>query len=141
MKPIKIYHLWEKKIISGVDIHGYLNLQTEEFNHAKEDISKQIHSSGTQLQNLAVMFFLLLFTYLFSVTGDMTIIMLTIIPMYFSLRNYSFLKILFTTVCISRFLVSITTRDTTTSHNARATQFFFNASGLHRFLSSGCNVL
>ena len=47
MKPIKIYHLWKKKIISGVDIHGYFNLQTEEFNHAKEDISKQIHSSGT----------------------------------------------------------------------------------------------
>lgn len=79
----------------------------------------------------AVIFFFMLFTYLLSVSGNMTIIMLTLsnvclkTPMYFFLRNFSFLEISFTTVCIPRFLISIATGDTTISYNACMTQVFF----------------
>ena len=79
----------------------------------------------------AVIFFFMLFTYLLSVGGNMTIIMLTLsnvclkTPMYFFLRNFSFLEISFTTVCIPRFLISIATGDTTISYNACMTQVFF----------------
>lgn len=61
----------------------------------------------------------------------MTIIILTLsnvclkTPMYFFLRNFSFLEISFTTVCIPRFLISIATGDTTISYNACMTQVFF----------------
>uniref|UniRef100_A0A8W4F7U6 Olfactory receptor n=1 Tax=Sus scrofa TaxID=9823 RepID=A0A8W4F7U6_PIG len=79
----------------------------------------------------AVIFFFMLFTYLLSVGGNMTIIILTLsnlclkTPMYFFLRNFSFLEISFTTVCIPRFLISIATGDTTISYNACMTQVFF----------------
>lgn len=79
----------------------------------------------------AVIFFFLLFTYLLSVSGNMTIIILTLsnvclkTPMYFFLRNFSFLEISFTTTCIPRFLASIATGDTTISYNACMTQVFF----------------
>ncbi|XP_006925358.1 olfactory receptor 6C65-like [Pteropus alecto] len=79
----------------------------------------------------AVIFFFLLFTYLLSVSGNMTIIILTLsnvclkTPMYFFLRNFSFLEISFTTTCIPRFLASIATGDTTISYNACMTQIFF----------------
>uniref|UniRef100_A0A673TCP6 Olfactory receptor n=1 Tax=Suricata suricatta TaxID=37032 RepID=A0A673TCP6_SURSU len=81
-----------------------------------------------ELQTL--IFFFMLFTYLLSVSGNMTIITLTLAdarlktPMYFFLRNFSFLEISFTTVCIPRFLVSIATGDTTISYNACVTQVF-----------------
>ncbi|XP_075409377.1 olfactory receptor 6C65 [Tenrec ecaudatus] len=79
----------------------------------------------------AVIFFFMLFTYLLSVSGNMTIITLTLSsvslksPMYFFLRNFSFLEISFTTVCIPRFLISIATGDTTISYNACMAQVFF----------------
>lgn len=79
----------------------------------------------------AVIFFFLLFTYLLSVSGNMTIIILTLsnvclkTPMYFFLRNFSFLEISFTTTCIPRFLASIATGDTTISYNACMAQVFF----------------
>ncbi|KAM6216377.1 LOW QUALITY PROTEIN: olfactory receptor 6C65-like [Rhynchocyon petersi] len=82
-----------------------------------------------QLQVL--IFFFMLFTYLLSVSGNMTIIMLTLskvslkTPMYFFLRNFSFLEISFTSVCIPRFLISIATGDTTISYNACMAQVFF----------------
>uniref|UniRef100_A0A673TPK8 G-protein coupled receptors family 1 profile domain-containing protein n=1 Tax=Suricata suricatta TaxID=37032 RepID=A0A673TPK8_SURSU len=78
-----------------------------------------------------LIFFFMLFTYLLSVSGNMTIITLTLAdvrlktPMYFFLRNFSFLEISFTTVCIPRFLISIATGDTTISYNACVTQIFF----------------
>ena len=79
----------------------------------------------------ALIFLFLFCTYILSISGNMTIITLTLVdshlktPMYFFLRNFSFLEISFTTVCIPRFLVSIVTRDITISYNSCVTQVFF----------------
>ncbi|KAM5173384.1 olfactory receptor 6C65-like [Callospermophilus lateralis] len=76
-------------------------------------------------------FLFLLFTYILSITGNLTIITLTLIdlhlktPMYFFLRNFSFLEISFTTVSIPRYLVSIITGDKTISYSSCAAQVFF----------------
>ncbi|XP_077024171.1 olfactory receptor 6C2-like [Tamandua tetradactyla] len=82
-----------------------------------------------QLQVLVFTFLFL--TYMLSVTGNLTIIILTFMdshlktPMYFFLRNFSFLEISFTTVCIPRFLYSLSTGDNTITYNACASQIFF----------------
>ncbi|XP_037371319.1 olfactory receptor 6C2-like [Talpa occidentalis] len=82
--------------------------------------------------NLQVVIFILLFlTYMLSVAGNIIIIALTLLdshlktPMYFFLRNFSFLEVSFTTVCIPRFLYTLTTGDNTITYNACATQLFF----------------
>ncbi|XP_045868274.1 olfactory receptor 6C76-like [Meles meles] len=78
-----------------------------------------------------VIFFFLFLTYVLSVTGNLTIIILTLLdshlktPMYFFLRNFSFLEISFTSVCNPRFLISILTGDKSISYSARAAQLFF----------------
>ncbi|XP_032705854.1 olfactory receptor 6C65-like [Lontra canadensis] len=78
-----------------------------------------------------LIFLFLFFTYILSITGNMTIITLTLVdlhlktPMYFFLRNFSFLEISFTAVCIPRFLVSILTVDMTISYNSCMAQVFF----------------
>nr|XP_040137874.1 olfactory receptor 6C2-like isoform X4 [Ictidomys tridecemlineatus] len=78
-----------------------------------------------------VLFIFLLVTYMLSVTGNLTIITLTLVdphlktPMYFFLRNFSFLEVSFTTVCIPRFLYTLSTGDNTVTYNACATQIFF----------------
>ncbi|XP_074123475.1 olfactory receptor 6C76-like [Sminthopsis crassicaudata] len=78
-----------------------------------------------------IIFLFLFFTYILSVTGNLAIITLTLLdsrlktPMYFFLRNFSFLEISFTSVCIPRFLVTILTGDRTISYNSCATQLFF----------------
>nr|XP_011727305.1 olfactory receptor 6C65-like [Macaca nemestrina] len=78
-----------------------------------------------------LIFIFLFFTYILSITGNLTIITLTLIdvhlktPMYFFLRNFSFLEISFTTVCIPRLLVSIITEDMTISYNSCMAQVFF----------------
>ncbi|XP_074123497.1 olfactory receptor 6C74-like [Sminthopsis crassicaudata] len=78
-----------------------------------------------------VLFLFLLLTYILSVTGNLTIILLTLMdshlktPMYFFLRNFSFLEISFTSVCIPKFLVSIASGDKTITYNCCAAQFFF----------------
>nr|XP_013014547.2 LOW QUALITY PROTEIN: olfactory receptor 6C2-like [Cavia porcellus] len=81
---------------------------------------------------LQVLLFIFLFlTYVSSVTGNLTIIILTMIdpqlkiPMYFFLRNFSILEVLFTSVCIPRFLYSLSTGDKTITYNACACQVFF----------------
>ncbi|XP_044533666.1 olfactory receptor 6C2-like [Gracilinanus agilis] len=81
---------------------------------------------------LQVLLFIFLFlTYLLSIIGNLTIITLTLVdprlktPMYFFLRNFSFLEVSFTTVCIPRFLYSMSTGDNTVTYNACATQLFF----------------
>ncbi|XP_055971471.1 olfactory receptor 6C76-like isoform X2 [Sorex fumeus] len=86
----------------------------------------------TDDKDLNVLIFIFLFlTYILSVTGNLTIITLTLLdsqlktPMYFFLRNFSVLEISFTTVCIPRFLVSILTGDRTIPYNACLTQVFF----------------
>ncbi|EDL24663.1 olfactory receptor family 6 subfamily C member 88 [Mus musculus] len=81
---------------------------------------------------LQLLFFVILFlTYILSIMGNLTIIILTLMdshlntPMYFFLRNFSFLEISFTTVCIPRFLYSISTGVNTITYNACASQIFF----------------
>uniref|UniRef100_A0A6P5JP09 Olfactory receptor n=1 Tax=Phascolarctos cinereus TaxID=38626 RepID=A0A6P5JP09_PHACI len=79
----------------------------------------------------AIVFLFLFLTYILSVTGNLTIITLTLLdshlktPMYFFLRNFSFLEISFTSVCIPRFLVSIVTENNTISYNSCMAQVFF----------------
>ncbi|XP_054300616.1 olfactory receptor 6C2-like [Pongo pygmaeus] len=78
-----------------------------------------------------VLFIFLFLTYIFSVAGNLTIITLTLLdsclktPMYFFLQNFSFLEVSFTTVCIPRFLYTLTTGDNTVTYNVCATQLFF----------------
>ncbi|XP_074123466.1 olfactory receptor 6C2-like [Sminthopsis crassicaudata] len=82
-----------------------------------------------QLQVL--LFIFLFFTYLLSIIGNLVIITLTLVdphlktPMYFFLRNFSLLELSFTTVCIPRYLYSMSTGDNTVTYNACATQLFF----------------
>ncbi|XP_077024377.1 olfactory receptor 6C76-like [Tamandua tetradactyla] len=86
----------------------------------------------TQNPKLNVLIFLFLFvTYILSIIGNLTIITLTLIdsqlktPMYFFLRNFSFLEISFTTVSIPRFLVSIVTGKMSISYHSCMAQLFF----------------
>ncbi|XP_072506501.1 olfactory receptor 6C2-like [Notamacropus eugenii] len=86
----------------------------------------------TEDPQLQVLLFTFLFlTYILSVIGNLTIIALTLLdphlktPMYFFLRNFSFLEVSFTTVCIPRFLYSMSSGDNTVTYNACATQLFF----------------
>ncbi|XP_077655179.1 olfactory receptor 6C2-like [Urocitellus parryii] len=78
-----------------------------------------------------LLFIFLLLTYMLSVTGNLTIITLTLVdphlktPMYFFLRNFSFLEVSFTTVCIPRFMYSLSTGDNTVTYNACVSQVFF----------------
>ncbi|KAM5173389.1 olfactory receptor 6C6-like [Callospermophilus lateralis] len=81
---------------------------------------------------LQIVIFLFLFlNYSLSLTGNLIIILLTLLdprlktPMYFFLRNFSFLEVIFTTVCIPRFLVTIVNGDKTISYNNCVAQLFF----------------
>ncbi|KAM5254421.1 olfactory receptor 6C2-like [Hipposideros larvatus] len=86
-------------------------------------------TEDSQLQILVFIFLFL--TYMLSITANLTIIILILMdshlktPMYFFLRNFSFLEISFTSVCIPRFLYSLSTGDNTITYNACATQIFF----------------
>ena len=86
-------------------------------------------SDDPHLQVLIFVF--LLITYMLSVTGNLTIITLTLLdihlqtPMYFFLRSVSTLEISFTTVTIPKFLATIITGDKTISFNDCMTQLFF----------------
>ncbi|NP_001001371.1 olfactory receptor Olr1002 [Rattus norvegicus] len=79
----------------------------------------------------AVLFIFLLLTYLLSITGNLTIITLTLVdahlktPMYFFLRNFSFLEISYTTTCIPKLLVIMATGNKTISYGNCLTQVFF----------------
>ncbi|XP_004482676.2 olfactory receptor 6C6-like [Dasypus novemcinctus] len=81
---------------------------------------------------LQIVIFLFLFlNYTLSLMGNLIIIFLTLLdprlqtPMYFFLRNFSLLEIIFITLCIPRYLVSLATRDKTISYNNCAAQLFF----------------
>ncbi|XP_028387907.1 olfactory receptor 6C2-like [Phyllostomus discolor] len=82
-----------------------------------------------QLQVLIFIF--LFFTYMLSVTGNLTIITLTSVdphlktPMYVFLQNFSFLEISFTSACIPRYLYNIATGDKVITYNACVIQVFF----------------
>uniref|UniRef100_A0A8C6G5E6 Olfactory receptor n=1 Tax=Mus spicilegus TaxID=10103 RepID=A0A8C6G5E6_MUSSI len=75
-----------------------------------------------------VLFIFLLLTYLLS---NLTIITLTLVdthlktPMYFFLRNFSFLEFSYTTTCIPKLLVTMATGDKTISYGNCVTQVFF----------------
>ncbi|XP_043823223.1 olfactory receptor 6C2-like isoform X2 [Dromiciops gliroides] len=78
-----------------------------------------------------VIFIFLFLTYMLSVTGNLTIITLTLVdphlktPMYFFLQNFSFVEVSFTSACIPRYLYSLLTGDNTVTYNACAAQIFF----------------
>ncbi|XP_058165202.1 olfactory receptor 6C1-like [Dasypus novemcinctus] len=78
-----------------------------------------------------VIFVFLFITYLLSITGNLTIITLTLVdthlqtPMYFFLRNFSLLEVSFTTVSIPKFLSTLITGDKTISFNDCMAQLFF----------------
>uniref|UniRef100_A0A7N5JNR1 Olfactory receptor n=2 Tax=Ailuropoda melanoleuca TaxID=9646 RepID=A0A7N5JNR1_AILME len=79
----------------------------------------------------ALLFLFLLLTYVLSILGNVTIIILTLLdyrlqtPMYFFLRNFSFLEISFTSVFVPKMLVNIGTGDKTISFAGCFTQYFF----------------
>ncbi|XP_036769302.2 olfactory receptor 6C1 [Manis pentadactyla] len=78
-----------------------------------------------------VIFVFLFITYMLSITGNLTIITLTLLdphlhtPMYFFLRNFSLLEVSFTTVSIPKFLGTIITGDKTIPFNDCIAQLFF----------------
>nr|XP_021484933.1 olfactory receptor 6C3-like [Meriones unguiculatus] len=95
-------------------------------------------SDSPELQ--VVIFIFLFIAYVLSVCGNLTIIILTLLdsqlktPMYFFLRNFSFLEIIFTSVSIPRFLGSIITQVKTISYNNCLAQlFFFISMGVSEF--------
>ncbi|XP_007518171.1 olfactory receptor 6C70 [Erinaceus europaeus] len=83
----------------------------------------------SQLQIITFLFLLL--NYLLSMVGNLTIIALTLLdshlktPMYFFLRNFSFLEISFTSACIPKFLITIITGKRVISYNDCISQLFF----------------
>ncbi|XP_054446685.1 olfactory receptor 2AP1 isoform X2 [Pteronotus mesoamericanus] len=86
----------------------------------------------TDVPELQVVVFTFLFlTYSLSIIGNLTILILTLLdshlqtPMYFFLRNFSFLEISFTNIFIPRVLVSITTGNKSISFAGCFTQYFF----------------
>ncbi|XP_055971727.1 olfactory receptor 6C2-like [Sorex fumeus] len=78
-----------------------------------------------------LLFVFLLITYLLSITGNLIILVITLVDarlktaMYYFLQNFSILEILFTSVAIPRFLYSISTGDKTITYYACAFQLFF----------------
>ncbi|XP_048206009.1 olfactory receptor 6C2-like [Perognathus longimembris pacificus] len=79
----------------------------------------------------AVLFIFLCLTYILSITGNLTIISLTITdpqlktPMYYFLQNFSFLEIAFTSACIPRYLYNLSTGDKEITYNSCITEVFF----------------
>ncbi|XP_032746647.1 LOW QUALITY PROTEIN: olfactory receptor 6C3-like [Rattus rattus] len=88
-----------------------------------------------------LVFFIFLFiAYILSVTGNLSIITLTLLdsqlksPMYFFLQNFSFLEIIFTSVSIPRFWESIITKVKAISYNTCLAQlYFFISVGVSEF--------
>ncbi|XP_005079742.2 olfactory receptor 6C2-like [Mesocricetus auratus] len=76
-------------------------------------------------------FVLLFFAYMLSITGNLTIVSLTMLdshlktPMYFFLQNFSILEISFTSACIPRYLYNIATGDRSITYNMCVIQVFF----------------
>ncbi|XP_004692533.1 PREDICTED: olfactory receptor 6C70-like [Condylura cristata] len=86
-------------------------------------------TDNSQLQ--IIVFSFLFLNYLLSMIGNLMIIVLTLLaphlktPMYFFLRNFSFLEISFTSACIPKFLITLVTREKTISYNGCISQLFF----------------
>ena len=98
----------------------------------EKQYSNNIHSAGTDRPPWTAGFnYYLSIPYLHTeFTGNLTIITLTIMdshlktPMYFFLKNFSFLEISFTS-CIPRYLYSIATGDRVITYNSCALQVIF----------------
>ncbi|XP_069892449.1 olfactory receptor 6C2-like [Dipodomys merriami] len=79
----------------------------------------------------AVLLIFLCLTYMLSVTGNLTIISLTIVDpqlktaMYYFLQNLSFLEVSFTSACMPRYLYNLSTGDNTITYNSCITEIFF----------------
>ncbi|XP_063786473.1 olfactory receptor 2G3-like [Pseudophryne corroboree] len=89
----------------------------------------------TSQQNLQVPLFALLLTfYMTSLTGNILIIWISLVstrlhtPMYFFLRNLSFLDIWYTSCIIPNMLINLLSLDKSISFNACATQMFIHLS-------------
>ncbi|XP_004429255.1 PREDICTED: olfactory receptor 6C6-like [Ceratotherium simum simum] len=78
-----------------------------------------------------VIFIFLFLNYMLSVMGNLSILLLTLLdprlktPMYYFLRNFSFLEVSLTTICIPRFLITIVTKNKLISYNDCMSQLFF----------------
>ncbi|XP_072511043.1 olfactory receptor 6C2-like [Notamacropus eugenii] len=78
-----------------------------------------------------LIFIFLFFTYVLTIIGNLIIIALTLMdaqlktPMYFFLRNFSFLEVAFTTAYVPRYLYSLSTGDNIITYNACFAQIFF----------------
>ncbi|XP_039721500.1 olfactory receptor 6C2-like [Pteropus medius] len=76
-------------------------------------------------------FMFVFFTYILSITGNLTIITLTLVdshlktPMYFFLQNFALLEILFTSACVPRYLYNIATGDRSITYTTCLIQAFF----------------
>ncbi|XP_067398646.1 olfactory receptor 10A4-like [Emydura macquarii macquarii] len=94
-----------------------------------------IHFFFVPVSNLLVLraslFFLLMLMYLLTIAGNMLIITLTVVdpalrsPMYFFLRNLSFLEISYTSSIIPKMLVNFLSEDQSISFLGFATQMYF----------------
>ncbi|KAM5287953.1 olfactory receptor 6C2-like [Ctenodactylus gundi] len=91
-------------------------------------------------QAQGLIFAFLFLTYMLSVTGNLTIISLTLLdphlktPMYFFLQNFALLEICFTSACIPRYLYNISTGDRSITYNICVIQvFFIDAFGVTEF--------
>ncbi|XP_037371322.1 olfactory receptor 6C2-like [Talpa occidentalis] len=86
-------------------------------------------TSDPQLEILVFVF--LFITYMLSVMGNLTIIVLVFVDahlktaMYFFLQNFSFLEVSFTTTCVPTHLYMISSGDKTMTIKACFTQIFF----------------
>uniref|UniRef100_G3W9I5 Olfactory receptor n=2 Tax=Sarcophilus harrisii TaxID=9305 RepID=G3W9I5_SARHA len=96
-------------------------------------ITEFILQGLTDIEDLQmVVFLLLLLAYLITISGNLTIITLTLLdtrlqtPMYFFLRNLSCLEIWFQTVIVPKMLVNIATGTKTISFAGCITQDFFH---------------
>ncbi|XP_045869016.1 olfactory receptor 6C2-like [Meles meles] len=85
-------------------------------------------------------FMFLFLTYVLSITGNLTIIFLTLVdshlktPMYFFLQNFALLEISFTSACIPRYLYNIATGDRSITYSICVIQvFFIDAFGVTEF--------
>ncbi|XP_043824247.1 olfactory receptor 6C2-like [Dromiciops gliroides] len=82
-----------------------------------------------QLKVLIFIFFF--FTYILTIIENLIIIILTFMdaqlktPMYFFLRNFSFLEVAFTTAYIPKYLYILSTGDNTIAYNSCFAQIFF----------------
>ncbi|XP_049639993.1 olfactory receptor 6C70-like [Suncus etruscus] len=99
-------------------------------NHTKQ--TEFILLGLTENSQLQIVIFLFLFlNYILSLIGNLTIITVILLdshlksPMYFFLRNLSFLEIFFTSACIPKFLFTIITGEENISYDDCISQLFF----------------